>query len=78
MLGMNEIPWHKLEKFSFKLQKRIYRASQCNDIRKMHNLQRLLLKSTSAKMLAVRRITEGKRQQVLMESPILIKKKDCC
>ncbi|WP_438456525.1 reverse transcriptase N-terminal domain-containing protein [Wolbachia endosymbiont of Kerria lacca] len=57
----NEIPWRKLEKSSFKLQKRIYRASQCNDIRKMHNLQRLLLKSTSAKMLAVRRITQDNR-----------------
>ncbi|WP_264328455.1 reverse transcriptase N-terminal domain-containing protein [Wolbachia endosymbiont (group A) of Andrena hattorfiana] len=57
----NEIPWHKLEKSSFKLQKRIYRASQCNDIKKMHNLQRLLQKSTSAKMLAVRRVTQDNR-----------------
>ncbi|UIP91586.1 reverse transcriptase N-terminal domain-containing protein [Wolbachia pipientis] len=57
----NEIPWRKLEKSSFKLQKRIYRASLCNDIKKMHNLQRLLLKSTSAKMLAVRRVTQDNR-----------------
>ncbi len=57
----NEIPWRKLEKSSFKLQKRIYRASQCKDIKKMHNLQRLLLKSTSARMLAVRRITQDNR-----------------
>ncbi|WP_353283643.1 reverse transcriptase N-terminal domain-containing protein [Wolbachia endosymbiont (group A) of Pogonocherus hispidulus] len=57
----NEIPWRKLEKFSFKLQKRIYRASKCNDIKKMHNLQRLLLKSTSGKMLAVRKITQDNR-----------------
>ncbi len=60
MLGMNGI-WRKLEKSSFKLQKRIYRASQCNDIKKMHNLQRLLLKSTSVRMLAVRRITQDNR-----------------
>ncbi|WP_264707652.1 group II intron reverse transcriptase/maturase [Wolbachia endosymbiont (group A) of Acrocera orbiculus] len=57
----NEIPWRKLEKFSFKLQKRIYRASQCNDIKKMHNLQRLLLKSTSARTIAVRRVTQDNR-----------------
>ncbi|GFQ99997.1 group II intron-encoded protein ltrA [Trichonephila clavata] len=60
----NEIPWRKLEKSSFKLQKRIYRASKSNDIKKMHNLQRLLLKSTSVKLLAVRRVTQdnvGKR-----------------
>lgn len=57
----NEIPWRKLEKSSFKLQKRIYRASKCKDVKKMHNLQRLLLKSTSARMLAVRRVTQDNR-----------------
>ncbi|MFP3032305.1 MAG: group II intron reverse transcriptase/maturase [Wolbachia sp.] len=57
----NEVPWRKLEKASFKLQKRIYQASKCNDIKKMHNLQRLLLKSTSARMLAVRRVTQDNR-----------------
>ncbi|MFP3021801.1 MAG: group II intron reverse transcriptase/maturase [Wolbachia sp.] len=57
----NETPWRKLEKSSFKLQKRIYRASKCNNIKKMHNLQRLLLKSTSARMLAVRKVTQDNR-----------------
>ncbi|MFP3023869.1 MAG: group II intron reverse transcriptase/maturase [Wolbachia sp.] len=57
----NEIPWRKLEKSSFKLQKRIYQASKCNDIKKMHKLQRLLLKSTSARTLAVRRVTQDNR-----------------
>ncbi|MDE5064639.1 reverse transcriptase N-terminal domain-containing protein [Wolbachia endosymbiont of Drosophila tristis] len=57
----NEISWRKLEKSSFKLQKRIYQASKCNDVKKMHNLQRLLLKSTSARMLAVRRVTQDNR-----------------
>ncbi|MDR0773532.1 MAG: reverse transcriptase N-terminal domain-containing protein [Wolbachia pipientis] len=57
----NEIPWRKLEKSSFKLQKRIYRASKCNDIKKMHNLQRLLLKSMRARTLAVRKVTQDNR-----------------
>ena len=57
----NTIPWRKLEKSVFKLQKRIYRASECNDIKKMHNLQRLLLKSTNGRMLAVRKITQDNR-----------------
>lgn len=57
----NTIPWRKLEKSVFKLQKRIYRASKCNDIKKMHNLQRLLLASTSARTLAVRRVTQDNR-----------------
>ncbi|WP_265042206.1 reverse transcriptase N-terminal domain-containing protein [Wolbachia endosymbiont (group B) of Melanostoma mellinum] len=57
----NEIPWRKLEKFSFKLQKRIYRASKSNNIKMMHSLQKLLLKSTSARVLAVRRVTQDNR-----------------
>ena len=56
-----EIPWRKLEKSSFKIKKRIYRVSQCNDIKKMHNLQRLLLKSTSVRMLAVKRVTQDNK-----------------
>lgn len=57
----NTVPWRKLEKSVFKLQKRIYRASECNDIKKVHSLQRLLLKSTSAKLLSVRRVTQDNR-----------------
>ncbi|WP_265043715.1 reverse transcriptase N-terminal domain-containing protein [Wolbachia endosymbiont (group A) of Scambus nigricans] len=57
----NGIPWRKLKKSSFKLQKRMYQASKCNDIKKMHNLQRLLLKSTSARTIAVRRVTQDNR-----------------
>ncbi|MBV0900155.1 MAG: reverse transcriptase N-terminal domain-containing protein [Wolbachia endosymbiont of Fragariocoptes setiger] len=55
------IPWRKLEKFVFKLQKRIYQAASCNDIKKVHKLQRLLLNSMSAKLLAVRKVTQDNR-----------------
>lgn len=57
----NTIPWRKLEKFVFKLQKRIYQAAKCNDIKKVHKLQRLLLNSISAKLLAVRKVTQDNR-----------------
>src|SRR4051812_9418250 len=53
-----QLPWRKLEVAVFKLQKRIYRASQANDVRRVHKLQRLLLKSRAAKYLAVRRVTQ--------------------
>ena len=59
-----QVPWRKLEVTVFKLQRRIYRASQANDRRRVHKLQRLLLKSRAAKYLAVRRVTQdnhGKR-----------------
>ncbi len=57
----NKTPWRKLEKV---VQKRIYRASQKGDVKLMHRLQKLLLRSASLKMLAVRRVTQdnkGKR-----------------
>ena len=59
-----EIPWQKAERRVFKLQKRIYQASQRGDVRAVHRLQRTLMKSWSAKVIAVRRVTQdnqGKR-----------------
>src|SRR5256886_11847090 len=53
-----ELPWRKLEVAVFKLQKRIYRASQVNEGRRVHKLQRLLLKSRAAEYLAGRRVTQ--------------------
>ena len=53
-----QLPWRKLEVVVFKLQKRIYKASQAGNVRQVHRLQRLLLKSRAAKWLAVRRVTQ--------------------
>jgi RNA-directed DNA polymerase len=53
-----QLPWRKLEVAVFKLQRRIYQASQAGEIRRVHRLQRLLLKSRAAKLLAVRRVTQ--------------------
>ena len=58
MYEWNKLPWRKLEKQVFKLQKRIYRASQRGDVKTVHRLQKLLLKSWSAKCLAVRKVTQ--------------------
>src|SRR5437879_11251308 len=58
MYGWNELPWKQFERNVFKLQKRIYRASQCDDVKTVHKLQRLLMNSWSAKCLAVRRVTQ--------------------
>ncbi|MBX9256501.1 group II intron reverse transcriptase/maturase [Desmonostoc muscorum CCALA 125] len=54
----NKLPWHKLERRMFKLQKRIYQASQRGDVKTVHKLQRLVTKSWSAKCIAVRRVTQ--------------------
>src|SRR5215469_9261178 len=52
------IPWRKLEKHCFRIQKRIFRASQHGNHRAVHKLQKLLLKSEAARTLAVRRVTQ--------------------
>lgn len=61
MYGWQELPWKRFERRVFKLQKRIYRASLRGDVRAVHKLQNLLLKSWSAKCLAVRRVTQDNR-----------------
>src|SRR5215470_15457720 len=54
----NNIPWRKLEQHCFRIQKRIFRASQRGNTRAVHKLQKLLMKSQSARLLAVRRVTQ--------------------
>ncbi|WP_333182288.1 group II intron reverse transcriptase/maturase [Microcoleus sp. B3-D7] len=58
MYEWNLIPWQKLEKKVFKLQKRIYKASQRGDVKTLRRLQKLLMSSWSAKCIAVRRVTQ--------------------
>jgi RNA-directed DNA polymerase len=59
-----DIPWKKIERNVFKLSKRIYRASNRGDTRTVRKLQRLILRSKSAKLMAVRKVSQdnqGKR-----------------
>ena len=53
-----QIPWRKLERYVFHLQKRIYRARQRGDWKTVRGLQRLLRRSRAAKTFAVRRVTQ--------------------
>ena len=55
------INWRKLERRVYKLQKRIYRASQRGDVKTYRRLQKTLLNSWSARALAVRRVTQDNR-----------------
>jgi RNA-directed DNA polymerase len=60
----NTIDWPRLERCVFKLQKRIYRAALREDIKAVHQLQRLLIKSRASALVVVRRVTQinrGKR-----------------
>jgi len=50
--------WRKLERITFKLQKRIYKASNRGDVKLVRRLQKLLIKSWAARALSVRRVTQ--------------------
>lgn len=58
MYEWKDLPWRKLERKVFKLQKRIYQASSRGETEAVRKLQRLLLKSQAAKLLAVRRVSQ--------------------
>ena len=53
-----QAPWRKLERCVYRLQKRIYQAQGRGDVRAVHSLQRLLMKSRAARALAVRKVTQ--------------------
>lgn len=51
-------PWKRFRVNLFKLQKRVYKAVQVGDKRKARSIQKLILKSKSARLLAVRQVTQ--------------------
>jgi len=61
LYGWNTLCWKKIERVVFKLQKRIYRAQLRGNGTIVRKLQRLLMKSRSAKLLAVRRVSQDNR-----------------
>jgi RNA-directed DNA polymerase len=58
------INWYKVEKYIDKLQKRIYQAQKLENFHKVRDLQRMLVHSNAALLLAIKRVTKenkGKR-----------------
>jgi len=55
------LPWSDYQRNVYRLQKRIYQAARRGDWKRVHNLQRLLLRSWSARCLAVRQVTQDSR-----------------
>ncbi len=58
MMEWKDLPWRRLELRVFKLQKRIFKASQRGDVKTVRQLQKTLMRSWSSKYLAVRRVTQ--------------------
>src|SRR5262245_16514870 len=61
MAAWHAIPWKKVHRHVFRLQKRIYQATRRGDVRTVHKLQNLLSNSWYARLLAVRRGTQDNR-----------------
>ena len=61
MVAWQGIPWKRVHRHVFHLQKRIYQATQCGEVRTARKLQKLLVKSWYARLLAVRRISQDNR-----------------
>ena len=53
-----KLPWKKFRNNLFRLQRRIFKAIRNDDIARAKSLQKLVLKSTSAKLLAIRQVTQ--------------------
>ncbi|MEH2383140.1 MAG: reverse transcriptase domain-containing protein [Nostoc sp.] len=52
------LPWKKFRRNLFRLQKRVYKAVLVGDKRKARSLQKLILKTTSARFLAIRQVSQ--------------------
>lgn len=55
------IDWRKVERYVFKLQKQIFKASRQGDSKKVRQLQKTLMRSWSNRLLAVRRVSQDNR-----------------
>ncbi len=57
-LKWQDINWAAVEGQVRRIQERIFRAAQNGEHAKVKNLQKLLVRSTSAKLLAIRQVTQ--------------------
>ncbi|PSB24875.1 reverse transcriptase N-terminal domain-containing protein [Chlorogloea sp. CCALA 695] len=52
------LPWKKFRRDLFRLQRRAYKAVNVGDKRRAKYLQKLILKSLAARLLAIRQVTQ--------------------
>lgn len=64
------LPWRQFRRNLFRLQKRVYKAVRVGDLRKAKSLQKLILKSTSAQLLAIRQVLQANSLTEVLSSTI--------
>ena len=52
------LPWKRFRRDLFRLQKRVFKAVSVGNLRKARSLQKLIFKSTAARLLAIRQVTQ--------------------
>lgn len=52
------LPWKQFQKNLFRLQRRVWKAIRAGERKKAINLQKLIVKSRSARLLAIRQVTQ--------------------
>ena len=58
VLGLGAVDWRQAEEDVRRLRQRIFTASQAGDLKKVRNLQKLMLRSRANTLVSVRRVTE--------------------
>src|SRR5215467_2033955 len=56
--GWDAVNWRAAEGNVRRLRQRIFAASQAGDLKRVRNLQKLMLRSRSSALVSVRRVTE--------------------
>ena len=54
----SKLPWKQFRRNLFRLQVRLFKAVKAGDMRKARSLQKLILKSKAARLLAIRQVTQ--------------------
>src|SRR5436189_1423452 len=58
VLDWDAVEWRRVEENVRRLRQRIFTASQAGDLKRVRNLQKLMLRSRSNALVSVRRVTE--------------------
>src|SRR6266513_5671198 len=58
VLDWDAVDWRAVEDDVRRLRQRIFTASRAGDLKKVRNLQKLMLRSRASALLSVRRVTE--------------------
>ncbi|WP_189645280.1 reverse transcriptase N-terminal domain-containing protein, partial [Phormidesmis priestleyi] len=53
-----KLPWKRFRRNLFRLQNRVFKAVSVGNLRKARSLQKLIFKSTAARFLAIRQVTQ--------------------